>query len=62
LLRICEKPIAQKLLNVALLFKDHVYPQTVVMCEVYDVFAADMQYHDPFRKDCFNKYIAKIED
>ena len=34
LFRICEKPMAQKLLNVAMLFKDHVYIQTVVMCEV----------------------------
>jgi hypothetical protein len=51
LFRICEKPMAQKLLNAAMLFKDHVYTQTVVMCEADDVFAADIQYHDPCRKE-----------
>ena len=54
--------MAQKLLNTAMLFKDHVYTQTVVLCEVDDVFAADIQYHDPCRKEYFNKYNAKIED
>ena len=42
LYRICEKAMAQKLLNAAMLFKDHVYNNTVVMCGIGDVFAADI--------------------
>ncbi|KAF3832797.1 hypothetical protein F7725_026462, partial [Dissostichus mawsoni] len=32
--RICEKPIAQKMLNAANLFKDRVYNETAAMCDV----------------------------
>ena len=39
LYRICEKPMAQKLLNAAMLFKDRVYTETAAMCNVSDVFA-----------------------
>jgi len=46
LYRICEKSIAQKLLNAAMLFKDHVFTKTAAMSEVGDIFAADIQYHD----------------
>ena len=36
--RICEKPMAQKLLNATMLFKDHVYTETAAMCDVEDFF------------------------
>ena len=42
LFRICEKPMAQKLLNAAMLFQDHVYTETSTMSEVGHVFAADI--------------------
>ena len=54
--------MAQKLLNAAMLFKDHVYNNTVVMCGVGDVFAADIRYHDHCCKGYFNKYHTKIEE
>ena len=54
--------MAQKLLNAAMLFKDHVYTVTAAMCEVDDVFAADIRYYDHCCKDYFNKYNAKIEE
>jgi hypothetical protein len=38
--------MAQKLLNAAILFKDHVYTERAAMCDLDDVFAADIQYHD----------------
>ena len=62
LYRICEKPIAQKLLNAAMLFKDHVYTETAVMSGVDDVFAADILYHDYCCKAYFNNYQAKIAE
>ena len=46
LYRVCEKPMAQKLLNAAMLFKDQVYTETAAMCDVNDVLAADILYHD----------------
>ncbi len=39
LYRICEKPMAQKLLNAAMLFEDHMYTETAAMSGVDDVFA-----------------------
>ncbi|KAF3844347.1 hypothetical protein F7725_017651, partial [Dissostichus mawsoni] len=60
--RICEKPIAQKMLNAANLFKDRVYNETAAMCDVNDVFAADIRYHKHCCKEYFNKYHAKIEE
>ena len=62
LYRICEKPMAQKLLNAAMLFKDHVYTETAIMSGVDDVFAADILYHDYCCKAYFNKYQAKIAE
>jgi len=62
LFRICEKPMAQKLRNAAMLFKDHVYTETEAMCEVDDVFVADIRYHDCCCKGYFNKYHTKIEE
>lgn len=62
LYRICEKPMAQKLLNAAMLFKDHVYTETASMCNVGDVFAADIHYHDNCCKAYFRKYHSKIEE
>ena len=62
LYRICEKPMAQKLLNAAILFKDYVYTETAVMSGVDDVFAADILYHDYCCKAYFNKYQAKIAE
>lgn len=56
LFRICEKPMAQKLLNAAMLFKNHVYTETAKMCEVDDNFAAYILYHDHCCKDYFNIY------
>ena len=38
LYRICEKPIAQKLLNAAMLFKDEVYTEIASMSGVGDFF------------------------
>ena len=60
--RICEKPMAQKLLNAAMLFKDHMYTETATMCDVEDVYAADIRYHDHCCKGYFNKYQAKIDE
>ncbi|KAF3832800.1 hypothetical protein F7725_026465, partial [Dissostichus mawsoni] len=60
--RICEKPIAQKMLNAANLFKDRVYNETAAMCDVNDVFAADIRYHKHCCKEYFYKYHAKIEE
>ena len=62
LYRISEKPMAQKLLNVAMLFKDRVYTETAAMRDVGDVFAADILYDDHCCKSYFNKYHAKIEE
>ena len=62
LYRICEKPMAQKLLNAAMLFKDRVYTETAGMSGVDAVFAADMFYHDYCCKAYFNKYQAKIAE
>jgi hypothetical protein len=62
LYRICEKPMAQKLLNAVMLFKDHVYTETAALCEVEDVFAADIRYHAHCCKGYFNRYQAKIEE
>lgn len=60
--RICEKPMAQKLLNAAIMFKDRVYTETAAMCNVGDVFAADIHYHDKCCKAYFRKYQTKIEE
>ena len=38
LYRVCEKPMAQKLLNAAMLFKDRVYTETAAMHDINDVF------------------------
>ncbi len=46
--------MAQKLLNAAMLFKDHVYTETATMCEIDDVFAADILHHDHCCKGYFN--------
>ena len=54
--------MAQKLLNAAKLFKDHVYTETATICEINDVFAADIQYHDHCHKGYFNKYQVKIDE
>ena len=54
--------MAQKLLNAAMLFKDHVYTETAALCEVEDVFAADIRYHAHCCKGYFNRYQAKIEE
>ena len=56
--------MAQKLLNAAMLFKDQVYTETAAMCDVNDVFAADILYHDYCCKAYiyFNKYQAKIAE
>ena len=62
LYRVCEKPMAQKLLNAAMLFKDQVYTETAAMSDVNDVFAADILYHDYCCKAYFNKYQAKIAE
>lgn len=62
LYRICEKPMAQKLLNAARLFKDRVYTEIAAMSGVGDVFAADVQYHDHCFKGYFNKYHAEIDE
>ncbi len=62
LYRICEKPMAQKLLNAAMLFKDHVYTETAAMSGVDDVFAADIFYHDYCCKAYFNKYQSRIAE
>ena len=53
--------MAQKLLNAAMLFKDHVYTQTASMSDLHlgDVFAADILYHDHCRKGYFNKLISR---
>ena len=58
--RICEKQIAQKLLNVAKLLQDRVYTETAAMCGPDDVFAADIYYHSYCCKEYFNKYNLKI--
>ena len=60
LLRICEKQIAQKLLNAAKLLQDRVYTETAAMCGPEDVFAADIYYHSYCCKEYFNKYNLKI--
>ncbi|CAB3989606.1 Hypothetical predicted protein [Paramuricea clavata] len=62
LLRVCEKLMAQKLLNTAIFFKDCVYTATAAMYEPEDVFAADLYYHSYCYKDYFNKYNADIEE
>ena len=62
LYRVCEKPIAQKLLNAAMLFKDRVYTETAAMHDVNDVFVADILYHDYCCKAYFNEYQAKIAE
>lgn len=62
LYRICEKPMAQKLLNAAMLFKDRVYTETAAMSGVDDAFAADILYHNYCCKAYFNKYQAKIAE
>ena len=62
LFRICEKKMAQKLLNAAKLFQDHVYTETAAMHNAEDVFAADIQYHAYCCKSYFNRYNAKIEE
>ncbi len=54
--------MAQELLNAGVLFRDHVYTETAAMCDVGDVFAADILYHDHCRKGYFNKYQARIEE
>ena len=54
--------MAQKLLNVAMLFKDRVYTETAAMHEIGDVFVADILYHNHCCKGYFNKYYAKIEE
>ena len=54
--------MAQKLLNAAMLFKDHAYTETAVMSGVDDVFAADILYHDYCCKAYFNKNQAKIAE
>ena len=54
--------MAQKLLNATMLFKDHVYTETAAMCDVEDVFAADIRYHDHCCKGYFNKYQANIDE
>ena len=38
------------------------YTETAAMCDVGDVFAADILYHDHCRKGYFNKYHARIEE
>ena len=38
------------------------YTQTTAMCNLSDVFAADILYHDYCCKGYFNKYHAKIEE
>ncbi|KAI4823606.1 hypothetical protein KUCAC02_012184 [Chaenocephalus aceratus] len=40
LFRICERPMTQKLLHVAMLFKVHAYTETAAMCKLDDVFAS----------------------
>lgn len=62
LYRICEKSMAQKLLNAAMLFKDRVYTETAAMSGVGDVFAADVQYHNHCSKGYFNRYNAEIDE
>ncbi len=62
LLRICEKHMAQKLLNASKLFKDRVYTETVAMREPEDVFTADLYYQSYCCKDYFNKYNTTIEE
>ena len=62
LYRVCEKPMAQKLLNAAMLFKDRVHTEIATMHDVTDVFAADILYHDYCCKAYFNKYQAKIAE
>ncbi len=52
----------KKVLNAGVLFRDHVYTETAAMCDVGDVFAADILYHDHCRKGYFNKYQARIEE
>jgi len=54
--------MAQKLLNVAMLFKDRVYTETATMHDVNDIFADDILYHDYCCKAYFNKYQAKIAE
>ena len=58
-LRICEKQIAQKLLNAAKLLQDRVYTETAAMCGPEDVFAADIYSHSYCCKEYFNKYNLK---
>ena len=62
LYRICEKQMAQKLLNAAKLFNDRVYTTTAAMSSIGDVFSADILYHDHCRKVYFNSYHTKIEE
>ena len=62
LYRIYEKPMAKKLLNAAMLFKDRMYTETAAMSDVNDVFAADILCHDYCCKAYFNKYQAKIAE
>ena len=45
LVRVSEKPMAEKLLNVAKLLKGCVYIQTVSVCGPEDVLAAEFEYH-----------------
>ena len=60
LYRVCEKSMAQKLLNAAMLFKDHVYTQTAAMCNLGDVFAADILYHDYCCRDILTNIMQKL--
>ena len=61
LYRVSEKPMAQKLLNAGVLFRDRVYTETARMCDVGDVFAADILYHDNCHKGYFNEYQARLK-
>ena len=54
--------MAQKLLNAAVLFIDHVFTKTATMSDVGDIFTADIQYHDHCCKSYMNKYHATIEE
>ena len=54
LYRVREKPMAQKLLSAAMLFRDQVYTETAAMHDVNDVCAADILYHEYCCKAYFN--------
>ena len=43
-------------------YSDDVYTETAGMCDVGNVFAADILYHDNCHKGYFNKYQARIEE